>query len=86
MDRHLQICFDELIRISETRPCSLKCALDLVDSGVLTRGYYAHASQPQMINGYASGGTSGRRAFSQPNFLRDLETYAASRRKPREAA
>jgi hypothetical protein len=76
-----EICAEELIRTSEARPCSLKCALDLVDSGILTRGYYAHVSRPQMIGGYASGGKTGRRAFSQPNFLRDVELYAEAKRK-----
>ena len=80
MDR-FEICCEALITKSIERNVSLKCAMDLIDGAVLTRGFYDHVSRPQTINGYASGGTTGRRAFSQPNFLADVQRYADAKRK-----
>ena len=78
---HFEICCDALIAKSIERNVSLKCAMDLISGDVLQRGFYDHVSRPQTIDGFASGGTTGRRAFSQPNFLRDVEAYAAAKRK-----
>jgi hypothetical protein len=80
MDR-FEVCCEHLIAKAAERNCSLKCAMDLIPADILQRGFYDHVSRPQTIDGYASGGNTGRRAFSQPNFLRDVEAYAAAKRK-----
>jgi hypothetical protein len=83
---HFEFCCEALIAKAAERGCSLKCAQDLIDSGILTRGYYDHASKPQIIAGFASGGDTGRRAFSPGNFMDAVEAYAAARHKPKAAA
>jgi hypothetical protein len=80
LDRFEECC-EALIAKSQERRVSLKAAQDLIDGGILQRGYYAHASKPQMVNGFMSGDGTGRRAFDCGNFMRDVEAYAAAKRK-----
>ena len=85
MDKFSECC-EALIAKAAERNVSLKAAQDLIPGDVLTRGFYAFASKPQMVNGFMSGDGTGRRAFSPGNFMDAVEAYAAARRKPREAA
>jgi hypothetical protein len=77
MMEKFEIAAAELIRVSELKKCSIRCSFDLVDSGILTRGFADHAERN------SPGG--GRRPFDDVSFIAAVEAFR-DKRKSKVAA